>query len=115
MVSIYGQKVSLPRIAGTADAVRWFFQTGIFSRKEIVPADRERYMKFCDLDTLEERLQNGFIQGYFRLESSGEWRSVKISRIPSDKERSYLYTIRKLQDGEKTIIDTFAEEHPEKL
>lgn len=86
-----------------------------FSRKEIVPADRERYMKFCELDTLEERLQNGFIQGYFRLESSGEWRSVKISRIPSDKERSYLYTIRKLQDGEKTIIDTFAEEHPEKL
>ena len=86
-----------------------------FCRKEIIPEDQDRYLRFCDLDTMEKRLEKGFIQGCFRLKSSGEWRSVRISRIPSDKDKTYLYTIQKLQDDEKVILETFAREHPDML
>ena len=84
-----------------------------FCRKEIIPEDQDRYLRFCDLDTMEKRLEKGFIQGCFRLKSSGEWRSVRISRITSDKDKTYLYTIQKLQDDEKVILETFAREHPD--
>ena len=78
-----------------------------FCRKEILPEDQDRYLRFCDLDTMEKRLEKGFIQGWFRLKSTREWRTIRISQIPSDKEKTYLYTIQKLPDEEKGILETF--------
>ena len=78
-----------------------------FCRKEILPEDQDRYLRFCDLDTMEKRLEKGFIQGWFRLRSTREWRTIRISQIPSDKEKTYLYTIQKLPDEEKGILETF--------
>ena len=56
---------------------------------------------------MEKRLEKGFIQGWFRLRSTREWRTIRISQIPSDKEKTYLYTIQKLPDEEKGILETF--------
>ena len=46
------------------------------------------------------------------MTSSAVWRSIRISRMPSDKERVYLYTIQALPDQEMRNLDTFVREHP---
>ena len=83
-----------------------------FCSSEIHPDDQERYRRFSDLDSLDERLESGFIQSFFRMTSSAVWRSIRISRMPSDKERVYLYTIQALPDQEMRNLDTFIREHP---
>ena len=83
-----------------------------FCSSEIHPDDQERYRRFSDLDSLDERLESGFIQSFFRMTSSAVWRSIRISRMPSDKERVYLYTIQALPDQEMRNLDTFVREHP---
>ena len=83
-----------------------------FCSSEIHPDDQARYRRFSDLDSLDERLESGFIQSFFRMTSSAVWRSIRISRMPSDKERVYLYTIQALPDQEMRNLDTFVREHP---
>ena len=83
-----------------------------FCSSEIHPDDQERYRRFSDLGSLDERLESGFIQSFFRMTSSAVWRSIRISRMPSDKERVYLYTIQALPDQEMRNLDTFVREHP---
>lgn len=116
---IYPEKDSSERIY-SRESIKSYASAGFlrdsfrrFCQREVVPADRDRYLRFCDLETLEKRLAKGFIQDNFRLVSSGEWRSIRISRIPSDRGRAYLYTIQAIPEREKMIFDTYAEEHPE--
>ena len=86
-----------------------------FCENEVHPDDRKRYFELCNLDTLEERMEQGFVQGNFRLVSSGKWRAIRISRIPSDTEHTFLYTIQALHDQEEDILNTFVREHPDRM
>lgn len=93
-----------------------------FCETEIVAEDRERYLRFFDLNTLETRIaasSRGFIQDVFRLirhkPDESRWRNIRISRVPSDEERVFIYTIQKVHPKEVRILETIAREHPEML
>ncbi len=93
-----------------------------FCNAEIVPEDRARYLRFFDLKTLEERVgasPRGFIQSVFRLsrhkEKEKKWRSIRISRVPSNDELVFIYTIQMVHPKEVRIFETIAKEHPEML
>ncbi|MCR5293975.1 MAG: EAL domain-containing protein [Lachnospiraceae bacterium] len=93
-----------------------------FCEAEIVPEDRERYLRFFNLETLGERIGScpgGFIQDAFRLNriksAKGKWRNIRISRVPSDEEVVYIYTIQVVQEKEELMLDLMAKEHPEVL
>ena len=60
--------------------------------------DREKYMAFMDLDTLDERCAPGYVQGFFRMQATGNYKSIRLSRIANDTEKSYLYTIQAVPD-----------------
>ena len=86
----------------------------IFIRNEVDERDQERYRSFLDLDTLEERVaKEGFIQSFFRMKSSGEWKSIRISKIPSDTESLYLYTIQSLLKEENDRMNEYLLNHPD--
>ena len=86
----------------------------IFIRNEVDERDQERYRSFLDLDTLEERVaKEGFIQSFFRMKSSGEWKSIRISKIPSDTESLYLYTIQSLLKEENDRMNEYLLDHPD--
>ena len=86
----------------------------IFIRNEVDERDQERYRSFLDLDTLEERVaKEGFIQSFFRLKSSGDWKSIRISRIPSDTESLYLYTIQSILKEENDMMNEYLLDHPD--
>ena len=99
---------SYAKTTGLKDSFRAFCQN------EIVREDQDRYMAFCDLDSLEKRVsKEGFIQSFFRLKSTREWKSVRISRIPSDVEVSYLYTIQSVLKEENRRMHIYAKDHSE--
>ncbi len=91
-----------------------------FCRAEILPEDQNRYLRFFDLNTLEARVGDsprGFVQEAFRLKRAEDpesrWRNIRISRVPSDKEVIFIYTIQVFQKGENRILDVIAKEYPE--
>ena len=93
-----------------------------FCEAEIISEDQERYIRFFDLSTLEERIENserGFIQAVFRLSrkkgAEDRWRTIRISKVPSDEEEYYIYTIQKVHPKEAVMRDSVATEHPEML
>ncbi|EXM37611.1 signal peptide protein [Ruminococcus albus SY3] len=63
-----------------------------FADHEVHPDDRDRYLTFFDLETLNERVTH-FIQQSFRVRS-GEDYALKIIRISKLKNGKYLYTIQ---------------------
>ena len=86
----------------------------IFIRNEVDERDQERYRSFLDLDTLEERVaKEGFIQNFFRMKSSGDWKSIRISKIPSDTESLYLYTIQSILKEENDRMNEYLLDHPD--
>ena len=86
----------------------------IFIRNEVDERDQKRYRAFLDLDTLEERVaKEGFIQSFFRMKSSGDWKSIRISKIPSDTESLYLYTIQSLLKEENDRMNEYLLDHPD--
>ncbi len=86
----------------------------IFIRNEVDERDQERYRAFLDLDTLEERVaKEGFIQNFFRMKSSGDWKSIRISKIPSDTESLYLYTIQSILKEENDRMNEYLLDHPD--
>ena len=90
-----------------------------FAEKEVHPDDRERYLRFFDVDTLDERLKDGdFIQQGFRIHGMTEdyvWRQVRITKIPSVLEKIFLYTIQTMSDVSERIAEMLVKEHPELL
>jgi EAL domain-containing protein (putative c-di-GMP-specific phosphodiesterase class I) len=86
----------------------------IFIRNEVDERDQERYWSFLDLDTLEERVaREGFIQSFFRMKANGEWKSIRISKIPSDAEPMYLYTIQSILKEENDRMNEYLLDHPD--
>ena len=86
----------------------------VFIKNEVDERDQERYRAFLDLDTLEERVaKEGFIQSFFRMKSSGDWKSIRISKIPSDTESLYLYTIQSILKEENDRMNEYLLDHPD--
>lgn len=92
-----------------------------FCEREIDPVDRERYLRFLDFETLEERIGSSprrFIQSVFRMrlvkEKTG-WYSARVTQINTLSEPAYMLTVQNIQDNMNYWIDTFAGEHPEVL
>lgn len=69
-----------------------------FCENEVAEEDREKYMAFLNLDTLDERCAPGYVQGFFRMQATGNYKSIRLSRIANDTEKSYLYTIQAVPD-----------------
>ena len=92
-----------------------------FCEAEIIPDDQERYLQFFDLRTLKERIgvsPRGFIQNVFRMKRKAGgslWRTIRISRVPSSRETSFIYTIQTLHSGEMQILEVITRLHPELL
>ncbi len=92
-----------------------------FCEREIDPVDKERYLRFLDFETLEERIGSSprrFIQSVFRMrlvkEKTG-WYSARVTQISTLSEPAYMLTVQNIQDNMNYWIDTFAGEHPEVL
>ena len=92
-----------------------------FCEREIDPVDKERYLRFLDFETLEERIGSSprrFIQSVFRMrlvkEKTG-WYSARVTQINTLSEPAYMLTVQNIQDNMNYWIDTFAGEHPEVL
>jgi len=90
-----------------------------FTQKEVAPDDRARYLRFFDMDTLEERLsEHGFIQQGFRIKDMDGnyiWKQVRITRVPSVVEKTYIYTIQAMSSVSARIAEMLVREHPEML
>ena len=85
-----------------------------FCDNEISEQDHQRYLEFFDLDTLKDRVaEEGFIQSFFRLKNLGEWKSVRISKVPSDTEETYLYTMQSMLQKENDRMNDYISNHPE--
>ena len=92
-----------------------------FCEREIDPVDKERYLRFLNFETLEERIGSSprhFIQSVFRMrlvkEKTG-WYSARVTQINTLSEPAYMLTVQNIQDNMNYWIDTFAGEHPEVL
>ena len=90
-----------------------------FSEKEVLPEDADRYRRFFDMDTLEQRTAGkGYIQQAFRIHNADgryEWRQVRITKIPSVLDNMYLYTIQTMSDVSIRIAEMLVRDHPEML
>lgn len=90
-----------------------------FAEKEVAPGDRSRYLRFFDMDTLEARVsEQGFIQQGFRIkdmDGNYVWKQVRITRVPSVLEKTYIYTIQTMPPANAKIAEMLAKEHPEML
>lgn len=90
-----------------------------FAQKEVAPDDRARYLRFFDMDTLEDRLsEQGFVQQGFRIkdmDGNYAWKQVRITRVPSVMEKTYIYTIQAMSSVSAGIAEMLVKEHPEML
>ena len=92
-----------------------------FCETQIDPVDRERYLRFLDFDTLEERVTGTprrFIQSIFRMRLEKDrpgWYSVRVTQIKSLSEVAYMLTVQNIQDNMNHWIDILIDEHPEML
>lgn len=90
-----------------------------FAKKEIHPDDRARYLRFFDLDTLEQRLsERGFIQQGFRVRDMNDnytWHQIRISRVPTVMDKMYIYTIQAMSDVSARIAEMLVSDSPEML
>ena len=92
-----------------------------FVEAQVDPVDQERYLRFLDFSTAEERTGNnprGFAQGLFRLHWGNEpssWHTVRLTRLPLDEEKAYILTIQTIHGDGMQLLDLSAREHPEIL
>jgi len=102
------------QLLGLRDGIR------SFAEKEVHPDDRERYLRFFNMDTLDERVSSnkGFIQQGFRIHDMNEvyaWHQVRITLVPTVMEKMYIYTIQAMSDTSTRIAELLIREHPEML
>ncbi|MCR5349599.1 MAG: EAL domain-containing protein [Acholeplasmatales bacterium] len=66
-----------------------------FAENEVHPSDKERYLKFFDLKTLKERIDDKYIHDIFSVRSGGSYekKNIRITKLDNGK---YLYTIQSL-------------------
>jgi hypothetical protein len=92
-----------------------------FCEREIDPVDQERYLRFLDFDTLEERIRSSpklFIQSIFRMRLEKDkpgWYSARVTKIKTLSETAFMLTVQDIQDNMNYWIDTLIDEHPEML
>ena len=92
-----------------------------FCETQIDPVDQERYLRFLDFDTLEERIGGTprlFIQSIFRMRLEKDrpgWYSARVTLVKSLSERAYMLTVQNVQDNMNHWIDILIDEHPEML
>ena len=92
-----------------------------FIAKAVHEDDVERYTKFIDLDSLEERIKSSgsnFIQYRFRIKFKDKdfrWQTVRITRIVNNNTVGYLYTLQNISTEEERIADFMIREHPDKI
>ena len=92
-----------------------------FCESEIDPVDQERYLRFLDFDTLEERIGSSprlFIQSIFRMRLGKErtgWYSARVTQIKTLSETAFMLTVQNIQDNMNHWIDILIDEHPEML
>jgi hypothetical protein len=101
------------QLLGLRDGIR------SFADKEVHPDDRERYLRFLNMDTLAERVsEKGFIQQGFRIHDMNgvyAWHQVRITLVPTVMEKMYMYTIQTMWDVSVQIAELLLREHPEML
>jgi EAL domain-containing protein (putative c-di-GMP-specific phosphodiesterase class I) len=92
-----------------------------FCKAEIDPVDQERYLRFLDFETLEERIGRNprlFIQSIFRMRLGKDkpgWYSARVTQIKTLSEAAFMLTVQNIQDNMNHWIDILIEEHPEML
>ena len=101
------------QLLGLRDGIR------SFADKEVHPDDRERYLRFFNMDTLAELVfDKGFIQQGFRIHDMNgvyAWHQVRITLVPTVMEKMYMYTIQTMSDVSVQIAELLLREHPEML
>jgi len=94
--------------------------TGIkeFTESEVFVDDRERYKKFMDFTTIEDRYkkqETHFLSEPFRLrdkQGGFRWKLVTLLRMTTDKDRQYLYEIQKIDKKRHEFLNVeFGEEN----
>ncbi len=81
-----------------------------FTEKEVYVEDRERYSKFMDFNTIEERYkeqETNFLTNAFRLRDKKggyRWKVVTLLKMSSDNERQYLYEIQSVDKSKHEIL-----------
>lgn len=92
-----------------------------FVETEVDPVDQERYLKFLDFSTIEERLsenKKGFVHGVFRLflgKKESTWHTVRVTRIPSSAEKMYILTIQAMFGPSVKLLEMTAIDHLDRL
>ena len=87
--------------------------TGIqeFTKSEVYVDDRERYIKFMDISTLEARFEEeeiNYLGEPFRLRDKKggfRWKMVTLLKVQSGNERQYLYEIQRLDRKNREIFN----------
>lgn len=87
--------------------------TGIqeFTKSEVYVDDRERYIKFMDMSTLEARYEEeeiNYLCEPFRLRDKKggfRWKMVTLLKVQSGNERQYLYEIQRLDRKNREIFN----------
>ena len=98
-------------------------KTGVirFAQNELYVSDRDRYLRFMDFTTIDERItKNGcpFVQQPFRLRLSDEeynWRMIRITHIPTPEEYCYIFSVQQMTPLEISITEKLTSENPDLL
>ena len=83
------------------------------------PVDQERYLRFMNISTMEERIGKSpehFVQSLFRMRlGRGEtgWYSTRLTVVPSRQEKVFMLTVQSLQDNLKKWAERLVKEHPD--
>ena len=90
-----------------------------FCEEQVDPVDQERYLRFMNISTMEERIGKSpehFVQSLFRMRlGRGEtgWYSTRLTVVPSRQEKVFMLTVQSLQDNLKKWAERLVKEHPD--
>ena len=85
-----------------------------FASTEIYPDDRERYLRFMNMDDIAERIAESgtrFISQAFRMRSPDgkyEWKIVTLLSLPAGEQRKYLFEI---QEAGRSVLNALKLEY----
>lgn len=84
-----------------------------FAEKEIFSEDKNRYLEFMDMRTIEDRILTEschFLQQCFRLRiSEGEyqWCLLRLTKMPTQENQCYMFSVQRLTGEEIRMIETY--------
>jgi EAL domain-containing protein (putative c-di-GMP-specific phosphodiesterase class I) len=85
-----------------------------FASTEIYPDDRERYLRFMNMDDIAERIAESgtrFISQAFRMrrpDGKYEWKIVTLLSLPAGVQRKYLF---ELQEAGRSVLNALKLEY----